>query len=105
MQIRFTEKAIAELQAPENRAQFVCWDTELRGFGIVVGKRSKTFIAEARVNRSSAATPSAAMASRAKMVCSGTFRWHASGPASSSAPWPLASIRAELGARSAKHRA
>lgn len=50
MQLRLTEKAIADLKPPTNRAQDYYFDTEDRGFALVVGRTgARTFIVRGRV--------------------------------------------------------
>ncbi|HEY1555813.1 MAG TPA: integrase family protein [Kofleriaceae bacterium] len=45
MQMRLTEKAVGGIVAPVDVPQSYYWDTELRGFGVVVGKTGrKTFV-------------------------------------------------------------
>lgn len=48
--LKLTDKAVAEIIRPAGRPQFVVWDSELTGFGVVVGAQRRTFIAEARVH-------------------------------------------------------
>lgn len=44
MQKKLTERSLAILAAPIDRAQLEVWDTELRGFGVIVGRTGrKTF--------------------------------------------------------------
>lgn len=47
--MKLTDKAVAEIALPEGRPQVIEWDSELTGFGVVVGKRRRTFIVKARV--------------------------------------------------------
>src|ERR1700743_3483674 len=51
MTTKLTDKSIAELELPSGRPQLVVWDSELRGFGVVIGKRARTFIVEEQVAR------------------------------------------------------
>lgn len=49
--LRLNEKSLAEIQAPSRCRQSYYWDTELSGFGVVVGRTgSKTFVARAWLN-------------------------------------------------------
>jgi integrase len=50
MKLKLTEKSVAAIELPEDKPQLVVWDTELVGFGVVVGRQNRTFIAEGRVN-------------------------------------------------------
>src|SRR5262245_47694426 len=50
MKVKLTEKSLAAIALPAGKPQVVVWDTELVGFGAVVGKLSRTFIAEGRVD-------------------------------------------------------
>lgn len=47
---KLNDQRIGAIELPPGRAQLVVWDDELTGFGVVVGKRARTFVAEARVN-------------------------------------------------------
>lgn len=49
MATKLTDKSVAELALPDGKPQRVEWDSELTGFGVVVGRRLRTFIVEARV--------------------------------------------------------
>lgn len=40
--------AVGDIELPADRAQVIAWDTEERGFGVVVGKTSRTFVANFR---------------------------------------------------------
>lgn len=42
--IKLTEKTVAALEAPIDGGQAYYWDTDLKGFGVVVGKAKKTFV-------------------------------------------------------------
>lgn len=44
-QIRLTEKTVATLPPPTDAPQAYYWDTDLKGFGVVVGRTKKTFVA------------------------------------------------------------
>ncbi|MCX5746735.1 MAG: integrase family protein [Proteobacteria bacterium] len=49
--IRLTEKTLAALAAPTDAPQAYNWDTELRGFGVVVGRSGqRTFVVRGRTN-------------------------------------------------------
>lgn len=50
MKIKLNERTLAAIAAPDNVPQLVVWDVELTGFGVVVGKQNRTFIAETRVD-------------------------------------------------------
>lgn len=50
MATKLTDRYVAELTLPDGRPQLVEWDSELTGFGVVVGRRRRTFVAEARVD-------------------------------------------------------
>jgi integrase len=50
MKLKLTEKSVAAIELPDGKSQVVVWDTELVGFGVVVGRQNRTFIAEGRVN-------------------------------------------------------
>lgn len=50
MKEKLTEKSVAAIELPDDKPQLVVWDTELVGFGVVVGRQNRTFIAEGRVN-------------------------------------------------------
>lgn len=49
MKIKLTERTVAALPAPTDAAQAYYWDTNLRGFGVVVGQTKRTFVARHRV--------------------------------------------------------
>lgn len=51
MKIKLTEKSIAAIELPDGVAQVVAWDDETPGFGVVVGRRVRTFVVESRVDR------------------------------------------------------
>src|SRR5262245_32806636 len=48
--LKLTEKAVTNLQLPADRAQEYFYDSELVGFGVVVGRAGKTFFASGRIN-------------------------------------------------------
>lgn len=48
-QIKLTEKTVAALPPPTDALQAYYWDTDLKGFGVVVGRTKKTFVARHRV--------------------------------------------------------
>lgn len=48
--LRLTEKSLAEIAAPTEVPQLYYWDTETMGFGVIVGRRHKTFVARAWVD-------------------------------------------------------
>jgi integrase len=50
MKVKLTEKSLATLALPEDAQQLIVWDTELAGFGVVVGKLNRTFIVQGRVD-------------------------------------------------------
>ncbi len=50
MKLKLTKLAIEALTPPTGDAQIIAWDTIQRGFGVVAGNRSRTFVAEGRVN-------------------------------------------------------
>src|SRR5262249_25893993 len=50
MKLKLAEKSVAAITLPEGVAQVVVWDTELIGFGVVIGRQNRTFIAEGRVD-------------------------------------------------------
>jgi len=45
MKMKLTEKAIDRLVVPASKAQLVVWDHEVPGLGVVVGRRTSTFVA------------------------------------------------------------
>lgn len=47
---RLTQKIVDGLTVPEGSAQLILWDTEVAGFGVVVGKQVRTFVVNARVD-------------------------------------------------------
>lgn len=50
--LKLTEKAVAAVPPPADRAQEYYWDTDTKGFGVVVGRTgAKTFVARAWVGR------------------------------------------------------
>ena len=52
MQLKLTEKSVAAIATPLDAAQTYVWDADLHGFGVVVGKRSRTFVVRSRVGGS-----------------------------------------------------
>lgn len=50
MKLKLTEKALAAIDLPEGVAQLLVRDAEVVGFGVVIGKNKRTFIAEGRVD-------------------------------------------------------
>src|SRR5574341_668710 len=49
--LKLTEKAVAALGAPTEVAQTYHWDTELKGFGVVVGRTGqRTFVVRGRIH-------------------------------------------------------
>lgn len=46
--LKLNEKALAERAIATDAAQTYYWDTELRGFGVVVGRTQKTFVVRGR---------------------------------------------------------
>src|SRR4051812_6627204 len=46
---RLTKSMVESLSFRET-GQLICWDTSVRGFGVRIGRNSKTYIAEGRVN-------------------------------------------------------
>ncbi|PSC06725.1 hypothetical protein SLNSH_02715 [Alsobacter soli] len=46
--IKLTDSAIAKASLPEGRSEVILWDTELTGFGIRIGEKSRTFIVSYR---------------------------------------------------------
>src|SRR6266545_2293411 len=49
--LKLTEKTIAALPLPTERAQEYYWDTKLTGFGVVVGTTARTFVVRKWVGR------------------------------------------------------
>lgn len=47
--LKLTEKTLAAIAPPLDVPQCYAWDTELRGFGVVVGRKQRTFVVRARV--------------------------------------------------------
>jgi integrase len=45
MKRKLTERALDRLRVPAGKQQLVVWDEELPGFGVVVGKKTVTFVA------------------------------------------------------------
>lgn len=50
MRIKLTDTTVAAIKLPADKPQLVVWDDRDTGFGVVVGARSRTFIAERRVD-------------------------------------------------------
>jgi integrase len=50
-QMRLTEKTVATLPPPTDAPQAYYWDTDLKGFGVVVGRTKKTFVASRRLGK------------------------------------------------------
>src|SRR5689334_17938419 len=50
MKLELTEKSVASIELPDDKPQVIVCDTELVGFGVVVGRQNRTFVAEGRVN-------------------------------------------------------
>jgi integrase len=50
MKAKLTEKSLAAFELPIDVPQLVVWDTDLAGFGVVVGKHNRTFIVKGRVD-------------------------------------------------------
>lgn len=50
MKVKLTEKSLAAIELPDGVPQLLVRDTELIGFGVVVGKTKRTFIVEGRVD-------------------------------------------------------
>jgi hypothetical protein len=48
-QLRLTKSNIKKIEPPE-AGQVLYWDTQLKGFGLRVGPRSRVFIAEDKVD-------------------------------------------------------
>lgn len=48
--VRLTDARVRELSLPEGKVQVDVWDDEIRGFGVRVGAKSKTFFVMGRVN-------------------------------------------------------
>ncbi len=47
--LKLTDASISAIELSPDRPQVIVWDAELVGFGVVVGKRGRTFIVDARV--------------------------------------------------------
>ena len=45
MKHRLTERYLEQIVVPEDQPQIIVWDEELGGFGVVIGKRAATFVA------------------------------------------------------------
>ncbi len=50
MKVKLTEKLLAAIELPDGVAQLLVRDAEVAGFGVVIGKNKRTFIAEGRVD-------------------------------------------------------
>ncbi|MBA3462109.1 MAG: integrase family protein [Deltaproteobacteria bacterium] len=50
MNLRLNEKSLDRVALPAGKAQLIVWDDEVPGFGVVVGRRLSTFIANYRAN-------------------------------------------------------
>ncbi|MBL9014860.1 MAG: integrase family protein [Myxococcales bacterium] len=50
MNLRLNEKSLDRVALPAGKAQLIVWDEEVPGFGVVVGRRLSTFIANYRAN-------------------------------------------------------
>lgn len=50
MNLRLNEKSLDRVALPHGKAQLIVWDEEVPGFGVVIGKRLSTFIANYRAN-------------------------------------------------------
>ena len=50
MKLKLTKLTVEALAPPLGEAQIIAWDTIQRGFGVVAGNRSRTFVAQGRVN-------------------------------------------------------
>ena len=48
--VRLTDARVRELTLPEGKIQIDVWDEEVRGFGVRIGAKSKTFFVMGRVN-------------------------------------------------------
>ena len=49
MMLKLTDKSVAGITLPDGVPQVVEWDSELKGFGVVVGRRRRTFVVQGRV--------------------------------------------------------
>ncbi len=49
MRIKLTERSVAAIALPDDKPQIIAWDIELIGFGVVVGRQTRTFVVETRV--------------------------------------------------------
>lgn len=79
--VRLTKETVAELELPDGAPQALYWDSELVGFGVVVGRRGKTFVANGRV----------AGTGKLKRVAIGVV----GGPRPDGTVWTVATARAE----------
>lgn len=52
MNLRLNEKSLDRVTLPAGKAQLIVWDEEVPGFGVVIGRRLSTFIANYRANGS-----------------------------------------------------
>jgi integrase len=50
MKVKLTEKSLAAIELPDDVAQLLVRDTEVTGFGVVIGRNKRTFIVEGRVD-------------------------------------------------------
>ncbi len=48
--VKLTEKTVAKLALPENKSQAHFWDDKVAGFGVVVGKKKRSFVWKSRVD-------------------------------------------------------
>lgn len=79
--IKLTKEALAGLEPPEEAPQALYWDSELPGFGVVVGRKGKTFVANGRI----------AGTGKLKRVAIGV----AGGPRPDGTVWTVSAARAE----------
>jgi len=47
--MKISNETISQLTLPPGKSQLVVWDDKLPGFGVVIGRRKRTFVVEARV--------------------------------------------------------
>ncbi len=52
MKLKLTEKALDRVSLPAGKPQLIVWDEEVPGFGVVIGRRVSTFIANYLANGS-----------------------------------------------------
>ncbi len=50
MNLRLTENSLDRVKLPPSKSQLLVWDEEVPGFGVVVGRRLMTFVANYRAN-------------------------------------------------------